>query len=152
MNYININKDNYNSINSNNIILVFFAESGAMGDGGSVKIICYEKEKYIFYKTNYTYRVGVTEKITSLSNILREEEKIYNLIPILKKLYLNHTFIRTSGWFEDWWMIDLQYGNHLLIKDEKILIELTEKFKDKSVIEIYQNWKQVVFDYIAKQI
>ena len=72
------------------------------------------------------------------------------LIPILKKLNLNHTFIRTSGWFEDWWMIDLQYGNHLLIRDEKILIELTEKFKDKSVIEIYQNWEQVVLDYIAK--
>ena len=151
MESVEINKNNYKVINPDTIILVFFAESGAMGNPGEVKILCKNGKNYKLYVTNYTYG-GVTEKVKTLSDIVKEEEKIFKLIPILKELDLNHSFIRGSGWADDkWWLIDLRFGNHLLIKDRDILIELSEKFENKPPEDIYGGWQNVVEDYIKNK-
>ena len=54
---------------------------------------------------NYTF-IGVTEVIEKLSDIVREEEKIFNISPILRELNFNHTLIRESSWINDeWWLL-----------------------------------------------
>ena len=83
-----ITKENINNINYDDVILVFYAESGAIGEAGRVDIITGKTNEYKWYKTNYTF-IGVTEVIEKLSDIVREEEKIFNILPILRELKFN---------------------------------------------------------------
>ena len=114
-----ITKENINNIKYDDVILIFFAESGAIGGTGRVDIITEKEHKYKWYKTNYTF-VGVTEVIETLSDIVREEEKLFDILPILMELNFNHSLIRKSYWVNNkWWLLDLGLGNHLLIKNKK---------------------------------
>ena len=118
MNIENITKENFKNINYNDVIIIFFAESGAIGEAGRVNIITRKLNNYKWYKTNYTY-IGVTELIENLSDIVREEEKLFSLLPILKDINFNHSLIRESYRINnEWWLFDLSFGNHLLIKDK----------------------------------
>lgn len=100
MNIETITKDNIKDINYDDVILVFFDESGAIGEAVRDDIITGKTNNYKWYKTNYTF-IGVTEVIEKLSDIVREEEKIFNILPILRELNFNHTLIRESYWIND---------------------------------------------------
>ena len=144
MNVETITKDNIKDINYDDIILVFFAESGAIGEAGRVDIITGKTNDYKWYKTNYTF-IGVTEVIEKLSDIVREEEKIFNILPILRELNFNHTLIRESYWINDeWWLSDLGFGNHLLIRDKELTKELTNKFSNYQINELYKLWEEII--------
>ena len=144
MNVETITKDNIKDINYDDIILVFFAESGAIGEAGRVDIITGKTNDYKWYKTNYTF-IGVTEVIEKLSDIVREEEKIFNILPILRELNFNHTLIRESYWInEEWWLSDLGFGNHLLIRDKELTKELTNKFSNYQINELYKLWEEII--------
>lgn len=139
-----ITKDNIKDINYDDVILVFFAESGAIGEAGRVDIITGKTNDYKWYKTNYTF-IGVTEVIEKLSNIVREEEKIFNILPILRELNFNHTLIRESYWINDkWWLSDLGFGNHLLIRDKELTEKLTKKFSNCQINELYKLWEEIL--------
>ena len=139
-----ITKDNIKDINYDDVILVFFAESGAIGEAGRVDIITDKTNEYKWYKTNYTF-IGVTEVIEKLSDIVREEEKLFNILPILKELNFNHTLIRESHWINDeWWLADLGFGNHLLIRDKELTEKLTKKFSNCQINELYKLWEEIV--------
>lgn len=139
-----ITKDNIKDINYDDVILVFFAESGAIGQAGRVDIITVKTNEYKWYKTNYTF-IGVTEVIEKLSDIVREEEKIFNILPILRELNFNHTLIRESCWINnEWWLSDLGFGNHLLIRDKELTEKLTKKFSNCQINELYKLWEEIV--------
>ena len=144
MNIETITKDNIKDINYDDVILVFFAESGAIGEAGRVDIIIGKTNEYKWYKTNYTF-IGVTEVIEKLSDIVREEEKLFNILPILKELNFNHTLIRESCWINDeWWLSDLGFGNHLLIRDKELKKELTNKLSNHPINELYKLWEEIL--------
>ena len=139
-----ITKDNIKDINYDDVILVFFAESGAIGEAGRVDIITEQNNSYKWYKTNYTF-IGVTEVIEKLSDIVREEEKIFNILPILRELNFNHTLIRESYWiYDEWWLSDLGFGNHLLIRDKELIEKLTKKFSNYQINELYKLWEEIL--------
>lgn len=139
-----ITKDNIKDINYDDVILVFFAESGAIGQAGRVDIIASKANEYKWYKTNYTF-IGVTEVIEKLSDIVREEEKIFNILPILRELNFNHTLIRESYWINaEWWLSDLGFGNHLLIRDKELTEKLMKKFSNCQINELYKLWEEIV--------
>lgn len=143
-----ITKDNIKDINYNDVVMIFFAESGATGDAGEVDIILKNNKSYKWYTTNYTFG-GVTEVIENLSDIVREEQKLFDILPILKKLNFNHSLMRISGWVDnEWWLSDLELGNHLLIRDKNLIIKLADKFSGCSVKEIYNSWR----DYIKSEL
>jgi len=144
MNIEIITKDNIKDIVYDNVIIIFFAESGAIGEAGRVDIITSKNHSYKWYKTNYTF-IGVTEVIEKLSDIVREEEKIFNILPILRKLNFNHTLIRESYWInEEWWLSDLGFGNHLLIRNKELSKELTNKFSNYQMNELYKLWEEIL--------
>lgn len=144
MNIETITKDNIKNINCNDVKLVFFAESGAIGEAGRVDIITGKTNDYKWYKTNYTF-IGVTEVIEKLSDIVREEEKLFNILPILRELNFNHTLIRESYWINDeWWLSDLGFGNHLLIRDKELTEKLTKKFSNCQINELYKLWENIL--------
>ena len=139
-----ITKDNIKDINYDDVILVFFAESGAIGEAGRVDIITSKTNNYKWYKTNYTF-IGVTEVIEKLSDIVREEEKLFNILPIIRELNFNHTLIRESYWINDeWWLSDLGFGNHLLIRDKELITKLTNQFSNYPINELYKLWEEIV--------
>ena len=139
-----ITKNNINSINYDNVSIIFFAESGAIGEPGRVDIIVEEENNYKWYKTNYTF-IGVTELIEELSDIVREEEKLFNIFPILKELNFNHTWIRESNWINnEWWLSDLGFGNHLLIKDKELRENIINKFSKCQPNELYRLWEEIL--------
>ena len=144
MNIEIITKDNIKDIVYDNVIIIFFAESGAIGEAGRVDIITSKNHSYKWYKTNYTF-IGVTEVIEKLSDIVREEEKIFNILPILRELNFNHTLIRESYWINDeWWLSDLGFGNHLLIRNKELSKELTNKFSNYQMNELYKLWEEIL--------
>ena len=144
MNFETITNANIKNINYNDVILIFFAESGAIGEAGRVDIITGKTNEYKWYKTNYTF-IGVTEVIEKLSDIVREEEKIFNILSILRELNFNHTLIRESYWINDeWWLSDLGFGNHLLIRDKELTEKLTKKFFNCQINELYKLWEEIV--------
>ena len=144
MNIESITKYNIKDRNYDDVILVFFAESGAIGEAGRVDIIIDKTNEYKWYKTNYTF-IGVTEIIEKLSDIVREEEKLFNILPILKKLNFNHTLIRESYWINDeWWLSDLGFGNHLLIRDKDLKKELMNKLSNHPKNELYKLWEEIL--------
>lgn len=139
-----ITKDNIKDINYDDVVIIFFAESGAMGDAGKVDIIVKNNNYHKWYTTNYTFG-GVTEVIENLSDIVREENKLFEILPILKKLNFNHSLMRTSGWVDkEWWLSDLELGNHLLIRDKSLIIKLAEKFSGCTVKDIYNSWRDFI--------
>ena len=144
MNIETITNDNIKNINYDDVILVFFAESGAIGEAGRVDIITGKTNDYKWYKTNYTF-IGVTEIIEKLSDIVREEEKLFNILPILRELNFNHTLIRESYWINDeWWLSDLGFGNHLLIRDKELITKLTKQFSSYPINELYKLWEEII--------
>lgn len=144
MNIESISKENINNINYDDVIIVFFAESGAIGEAGRVDIIIGKTNDYKWYKTNYTF-IGVTEVIEKLSDIVREEEKLFNILPILRELNFSHTLIRESYWINnEWWLSDLGFGNHLLIRDKELTEKLTKKFSNCQINELYKLWEEIV--------
>lgn len=139
-----ITKDNIKDINYDDVILVFFAESGAIGESGRVDIITRQNNSYKWYKTNYTF-IGVTEVIEKLSDIVRGEENLFNVLPILRELNFNHTLTRESYWINDeWWLFDLEFGNHLLIRDKELTEKLMEKFSNCQITELYKLWEEIL--------
>lgn len=144
MNIEIITKDNIKDIVYDNVIIIFFAESGAIGEAGRVDIITREKSNYKWYKTNYTF-IGVTEIIENLSDIAREEQKLFNILPILKELNFNHSLIRESYQIDNkWHLYDLGFGNHILISDKKLIENLSKSFSNHKVIELYKIWEDIV--------
>lgn len=144
MNIETITKDNIKKINYADVILIFFAESGAIGEAGRVDIITKDKKYYKWYKTNYTF-IGVTEVIEKLSDIVREEQKLFGILPILKELNFNHTLIRESYWINDnWWLSDLGFGNHLLIRNKELITKLTKQFANYPINELYKLWEEII--------
>lgn len=144
MNFETITNANIKNINYDDVILVFFAESGAIGEAGRVDIITGKTNECKWYKTNYTF-IGVTEIIEKLSDIVREEEKLFNILPILRELNLNHTLIRESYWINnEWWLSDLGFGNHLLIRDKELITKLTKQFSNYPINELYKLWKGII--------
>jgi len=144
MNIESITKDNIKNINYDDVIIVFFAESGAIGEAGRVDIITSKTNDYKWYKTNYTF-IGVTEVIEKLSDIVREEQKLFDILPILRELNFNHTLIRESYWINDeWWLSDLGFGNHLLIRDKELTEKLMKKFSNFQINELYKLWENIL--------
>lgn len=144
MNIENITKENFKNINYNDVIIIFFAESGAIGEAGRVDIITRKLNNYKQYKTNYTY-IGVTELIENLSDIVREEEKLFSLLPILKDINFNHSLIRESYRINnEWWLFDLSFGNHLLIKDKYLKIKIEEKSLNYPTNDLYKMWEEII--------
>lgn len=144
MNIESITKNNIKNINYDDVILIFFAESGAIGEAGRVDIIVREQNNYKWYKTNYTF-IGVTEVIEKLSDIVREEQKLFDILPILKELNFNHSLIRESYWVtNEWWLSDLGFGNHLLIRDKEITEKLTKKFSNYPINDLYKLWEDII--------
>lgn len=144
MNIETITKDNIKKINYADVILIFFAESGAIGEAGRVDIITQDKKYYKWYKTNYTF-IGVTEVIEKLSDVVREEQKLFDILPILRELNFNHTLIRESYWINDeWWLSDLGFGNHLLIRNKELITKLTKQFADYPINELYKLWEEII--------
>lgn len=139
-----ITKDNINFINFDDVVLIFFAESGANGEAGRVDIITSKDNHYKWYKTNYTFG-GVTEAIETLSDIVREEEKLFNILPILRDLNFNHSLMRESYWVNNnWWLLDLEFGNHLLIKGNELKLKLMSKLSKYSSNEYYKHWENII--------
>lgn len=139
-----ITKENINNIKYDDVILIFFAESGAIGEAGRVDIITGKEHKYKWYKTNYTF-VGVTEVIETLSDIVREEEKLFDILPILRELNFNHSLIRKSYWVNnEWWLLDLGFGNHLLIKNKELREKLINIFSNYPTNEQYKYWENII--------
>lgn len=144
MNIETITKDNIKKINYDDVIIIFFSESGACGDAGKVDIITRKSNNYNWYTTNYTY-IGVTELIETLSDIVREEEKLFNILPILKELNFNHSLIRESYWINnEWWLSDLSFGNHLLIKDKELTKKIVKAFSNYPTVGLYKFWEKVI--------
>jgi len=144
MNIESITKDNIKNINYDDVIIVFFAESGAIGEAGRVDIITSKTNDYKWYKTNYTF-IGVTEVIEKLSDIVREEQKLFDILPILRELNFNHTLIRESYWINnEWWLSDLGFGNHLLIRDKELTEKLMKKFSNFQINELYKLWENIL--------
>ena len=139
-----ITKDNINHINYNDVIIIFFSESGAMGDTGRADIITFKENKYKWYTTNYTF-IGVTEPIRNLCDITREEEKLFNILPILKDLNFNHTLLRETRWVnDDWCLFDLSFGNHLLIKDKNLTQKIMKQFSKYESKDLYKVWQKII--------
>ena len=144
MDFEYITKENIKSINYNDVIIIFFTESSTIGEAGRVDIITRKSNNYKWYKTNYTY-IGVTELIENLSDIVREEEKLFNLLPILKELNFNHTLIRESYLIdEEWYLFDLSFGNHLLIKDKSLKSKIEKKLSYYSSNDLYKMWEEII--------
>lgn len=144
MNIETITKDNIKNINYDDVKIIFFAESGAIGEAGRVDIIIGQINNFKWYRTNYTI-VGVTERIESLSDIVREEEKLFNILPILKELNFNHTLLRETRWINDqWWLSDLSFGNHLLIKDKNLTQKIMKQFSKYEIKDLYKKWQKII--------
>lgn len=144
MNIETITKDNIKNINYDDVTIIFFAESGAIGEAGRVDIIVKEENHYRWYKTNYTF-IGVTEVIEKLSDIVREEQKLFDILPILKELNFNHSLIRESYQINnDWWLSDLGFGNHLLIKNKEMKKNILEKLSNYSINDLYKIWEDLL--------
>lgn len=125
-------------------MLIFFAESGAIGKAGRVDIITKENNEYYCYKTNYTYG-GVTELIENLSDIVREEHKLFDILPILKELNFNHSLIRESYQVNnEWYLLNLVYGNHLLIKNNNLKNKLIKKMSNCDIGNMYDLWDEFI--------
>ena len=66
-------------------------------------------------------------------------------MPILKELNFNHSLIRESYWINnEWWLSDLSFGNHLLIKDKELTKKIVKAFSNYPTVGLYKFWEKVI--------
>lgn len=136
MNITKIDETNYQSYTRLPIVAFSFARGGAMGDPGGIEIIDCEGQ---LYYANYVY-----------GRQCLDPSHIKEIIPVFSNL--NFSLVHCQSGDADWEVVDLGYGNYLVLKSE--FSDRFHKAVDKAnlhaVGQLYQHWQGIVLRLLGK--
>lgn len=126
-NHVNLAPEQYNMIDSNEIVAFSLAEGGAMGCPNEMIYVRKNGEK--------------PEFLRSYAN-----PEMYTLFPWLEHLDCGF-FGEVKGVGKGWEHIDLGAGNHLFLRSN-LYARLYPKFRGMRPAAIYQTWQDEVIEYL----
>ena len=131
MDSIEITKNNIEEIKYNNIMFLSFAEAGAMGEPGGIKILLKDSK---LYHTNYCYNKDI--KI----------EDLFSIFPPLATFQCGMCIVTNLD--KNWKWIDMGMGNYLLIRDKihsKYMEYLEKEIENDKFRQgkIYAKWLEI---------
>lgn len=140
-----ITRENIGDIAYEKVVAFTFAEVGAMGSGGEVEIVVYDGEQLKGYRTDY--QRGVFERTEDIYGWRKEQELVFELLPVLRTMDFNRNMIRRYGRVDDWSHFSTGYGNHLMVRC-KYEFDVMEKFGGTPVGELYKDWKKYIETWV----
>ena len=131
MDSIEITKNNIEEIKYNNIMFLSFAEAGAMGEPGGIKILLKDSK---LYHTNYCYNKDI--KI----------EDLFSIFPPLATFQCGMCIVTNLD--KNWKWIDMGMGNYLLIRNKihsKYMEYLEKEIENDKFRQgkIYAKWLEI---------
>lgn len=135
-NYIKVTKDVLNQIDYENVIAIFIAEGGAMGEPNAFHAVLKD----------------LTHYYTNLGEMDFTKEEFFNALPVMGSF---NCFCEQIMGLEDGWIwYNAGFGNYLIVRKEyknKIDKYIKEHFKENwQHGELYQNWLDMLKKIMEK--
>ncbi|MBR2310886.1 MAG: hypothetical protein IKA47_10215 [Oscillospiraceae bacterium] len=138
------------------VVAISFGELGAMGSGTQVNVVIRNE---IWELKGYTtdYLSGVFERIDNWEDWPEQQQILFDVLPVLREINFNGfadgTYqrpIRGSFTHEDWEVLDMGFGNHLLVYGF-LGAEISHEYRDAPVGALYKQWQQYIAAYAHKR-
>ncbi|HPF83180.1 MAG TPA: hypothetical protein PLV83_03310 [Bacilli bacterium] len=133
-NYIKVNKDILNKIKYDNVIAIFLAEGGAMGEPNAFHAILND----------------LTHYYTNLGEIDFTREEFFKALPVMGSF--NCFCEQIMGLEDGWKWYNAGFGNYLIVRNDytdKVDKYIKEHFKDNwEHGELYQNWYDMIKEIV----